>query len=184
MELFDSDEFIEVEKKDNKKSSGAKKSSGDKVSNHYSFITSLISCFGALIDFRLLMPLALACHVLNFRKKTLIRSRTRSRTRRNQAVAAAASLRVVVRPAHRNQAAAVIVVIVLTRTCVTVTGGAPTRIPAKISGMTYALLSTYQLILNGASVIMKSISTIALSSTGTESPRMKQPIFAEMPLPV
>ena len=132
------------------------------------------------------MPLALACHVLNFRKNTLIRSRTRSRTRRNQAVAvaAAASLQVVVRPAHRNQAAAVIVVIVLTRTCVTVTGGAPTRIPAKISGMTYALLSTYQLILNGASVIMKSISTIALSSTGTESPRMKQPIFEEMPLPV
>lgn len=135
------------------------------------------------------MPLALACHVLNFRKNTLIRSRTRrsrtrSRTRRNQAVAAAASLRVVVRPAHRNQAAAVIVVIVLTRTCVTATGGAPTRISAKISGMTCALLSTYQLILNGASVIMKSISTIALSSTGTESPRMKQPIFAEMPLPV
>lgn len=137
------------------------------------------------------MPLALACHVLNFRKNTLIRSRTRrsrtrSRTRRNQAVAvaAAASLQVVVRPAHRNQAAAVIVVIVLTRTCVTVTGGAPTRISAKISGMTCALLSTYQLILNGASVIMKSISTIALSSTGTESPRMKQPIFAEMPLPV
>ena len=138
------------------------------------------------------MPLALACHVLNFRKNTLIRSRTRrsrtrSRTRRNQAVAAvaaAASLRVVVRPAHRNQAAAVIVVIVLTRTCVTATGGAPTKISAKISGMTCVLLSTYQLILNGASVIMKSISTIALSSTGTESPRMKQPIFEEMPLPV
>ena len=134
------------------------------------------------------MPLALACHVLNFRKNTLIRSRTRSRTRRNQAVAvvaAAASLQVVVRPAHRNQAAAgVIVVIVLTRTCVTATGGAPTKISAKISGMTCALLSTYQIILNGASVIMKSISTIALSSTGRESPRMKQPIFAEMPLPV